>query len=695
MISVVVPVYNVQEYLDDCMQSIIDQTYRDIEIILINDGSKDNSAEICRKWALKDQRIRFIDKENEGQAKTRNVAIPLARGEWITFVDSDDWLDTTMLEKLYAAAENAGADISMCEAYTQNSEGKFSGYSLQRLDKPVIHIQKEKEFLLTVRYTLWSKLYKTSLFTDNKIEQPAIKFEDFACVPVLYALAQKVACVEENLYYYRYRPSSTVRDVRFIEDRIHALEYMMQGFLERGLGDEWGTVLKRICTERGLILMRQVYPLLNKSFQFFCEEYDALLKKYFHSGLSDISPRFQTQCKNGSINASVLGEYNLAVVGSYNLMIAAKIIMNLGMPDFMEQHVCFSSVISMMSDADESFYNMDLTHKNSFRQKHLVQDFTKSFAHKNVCEYKDIDFFLVDFLEERYDIGERNGCYFTLSDAFQDISSEIQLDYRVISRYSEEAEKLWEESCLKFIALLQKYISPERVILVRSVLCEKYGLSSEIQEYFPDVEEIRRTNWLLNRYYDFFVRNMPGIRVVNVDDLDWFTDKNYRHGCYPWHLNQTLYWYLQMRISAQIKDFGGTQIDRRLKEHYDWSQLPEQKDKWKGLFKGKEVLIWFEKEGTENICLTETIQNVMRYTYRNPYLIIIDGERTKKEYCGIKVGTSDVLQDEPKRFYVIVARCEKEENIAEKLENFGYRRDKDYCMESELAGKRISFLQLK
>ena len=112
MISIVVPIYNSEKWLEKCVKSLINQTYQDIEILLINDGSKDRSLEICNEYAKKDNRIVVIDKENEGVSATRNLGIKKAQGEFIQFVDSDDYADVQMCEKLLNAIENV--DLVVC-----------------------------------------------------------------------------------------------------------------------------------------------------------------------------------------------------------------------------------------------------------------------------------------------------------------------------------------------------------------------------------------------------------------------------------------------------------------------------------------------------------------------------------------------------------------------------------------------------
>ena len=121
-ISVIVPVYNVENYLKKCIDSIINQTFQDIEIICVNDGSTDNSRKILEEYKNKDSRIKIIDKENGGLSSARNAGIKTAEGEFLSFIDSDDWIDKTMLEKLYKNITGLNSDISICAVHRFDEE---------------------------------------------------------------------------------------------------------------------------------------------------------------------------------------------------------------------------------------------------------------------------------------------------------------------------------------------------------------------------------------------------------------------------------------------------------------------------------------------------------------------------------------------------------------------------------------------
>lgn len=123
MISVIVPVYNAEKYLDRCIQSILGQTYKDLELLLIDDGSTDSSGIICDKYAQQDTRIRVFHKENGGASTARNLGLDEAKGEWVAFVDSDDWIEAEMYEEMLAAAQYHSVDAVYCDMVMEESEG--------------------------------------------------------------------------------------------------------------------------------------------------------------------------------------------------------------------------------------------------------------------------------------------------------------------------------------------------------------------------------------------------------------------------------------------------------------------------------------------------------------------------------------------------------------------------------------------
>ena len=210
LISIIVPVYNVEKYLQKCIQSIINQTYKNIEIILVDDGSKDNSGKICDEFKQIDNRIKVIHKENGGLSDARNAGLKIAKGEYIGFVDSDDYIAQDMFETLYKLAKENNADISIVSFY-EIYNGKVIGVrdfkSLEEMDK----IEAMKELLIDskIQSYAWNKLFKKELFEN--IEFPTNKnFEDIATTLLLFEKANKVMLLEDPKYYYVRRDNSII-----------------------------------------------------------------------------------------------------------------------------------------------------------------------------------------------------------------------------------------------------------------------------------------------------------------------------------------------------------------------------------------------------------------------------------------------------------------------------------------------------
>ena len=219
-ISVIIPVYNVENYLGACLDSVHNQTLTDIEIICINDGSTDNSLNILNEYSKKDSRIRIITKENGGQATARNLGIKLAKGEYIAFVDSDDLIEPDMLEKLYTKAKDNNLDLAMCKIATYDNHTKeikdnvwyYMLGVFRDFEKDIFTHKDTKEFTCNIAVTPYNKIYKNSLLKDNDILFPeGLIFEDEKFFFDVYLRAKRVSIVDEFLYYYRVnRKGSTV-----------------------------------------------------------------------------------------------------------------------------------------------------------------------------------------------------------------------------------------------------------------------------------------------------------------------------------------------------------------------------------------------------------------------------------------------------------------------------------------------------
>lgn len=236
-ISIIVPVYNVKKYLSRCVDSILAQTLHDFELILIDDGSTDSSGKICDEYAAKDSRIRVMHQENQGQAAARNRALDIAQGEYIGFVDSDDYIHPQMYEVLMRHARKHDADISVCgyELVTQ-------GGVLKTLQNDACTQWNGKEFLTHCLlnhvdkkpWVLWDKIFRRSCFASLRMPEGRINEDNAVVYKTLYEAECVVDCSEE-LYYYFQHDQSTVNQ-RFAKkhlDWLIVLEEMLAYFAEK------------------------------------------------------------------------------------------------------------------------------------------------------------------------------------------------------------------------------------------------------------------------------------------------------------------------------------------------------------------------------------------------------------------------------------------------------------------------------
>lgn len=206
LVSVIIPVYNVQDYLQTCLDSVCNQTYTNMEIILVDDGSTDNSGRMCDRYATEDTRIRVIHKTNGGQSSARNLGIDIAQGQWLTFVDSDDLVAPDLIERLIQVVDDA--DMAMCDRQ------KFTDMPNVAAQPGVVEQYDNLSFLNKIydapRFiAIWGKLYKRSLFQEFRFSEGII-YEDEDALPQLIYASKKIVYLQEEKYFYRVRPGSTM-----------------------------------------------------------------------------------------------------------------------------------------------------------------------------------------------------------------------------------------------------------------------------------------------------------------------------------------------------------------------------------------------------------------------------------------------------------------------------------------------------
>ena len=215
-VSVIVPVYNVEKTLDRCMESILHQTFKDFEVIMVNDGSTDGSGNLCEQYASKYSNIRVIHKQNEGLGPTRDRGVDAAKGEYIYHCDSDDWLSPTLLEQTVKAMDKHLADVLIFgyTIFTETPEGAVEKYDEISVPNAIIEgTQKVREYFCEQYYnsfvvqSAWNRLYRRQFLIDNQLKFPPLRrCQDMAFSLSLFSKINKLVCLKESFYNYIIKP---------------------------------------------------------------------------------------------------------------------------------------------------------------------------------------------------------------------------------------------------------------------------------------------------------------------------------------------------------------------------------------------------------------------------------------------------------------------------------------------------------
>ena len=242
-VSIIVPIYKVEDYIRECIDSILAQTYPDFELILVDDGSPDSCGRICDDYAKGDNRIKVVHKVNGGISSARNAGLEVAKGEWIMHVDGDDWIEPDMIESLIEAAQITGADMVFGDFMKY---GPSAGYN----KLPTWSSDKKKSMTNYIAYvmtTIWGSIAKRSLYADHSLKSPEdISYcEDFHLIVRLCHFAKKVVNVHRPFYHYRYRPTSIMSNMsrKTEADEQWAYQDTIRFFKEQGVYEDYRKVM--------------------------------------------------------------------------------------------------------------------------------------------------------------------------------------------------------------------------------------------------------------------------------------------------------------------------------------------------------------------------------------------------------------------------------------------------------------------
>ena len=283
-VSIIMPVYNTEKYLKRCLEALVNQTLADIEIIAVNDGSTDSSLDILKEYAEKYSFIRVLNKENGGQATARNMGIKESTGEYIGFTDSDDYVDTTMFEKMYSLAKEKDCDMVECYFhYLMETEGEPK--VLQPRGR-VREYENQKDMLIDPQVSPWNKLYRREVLMQQDVNFPeGLIYEDTAFYIKTIPYVKKAAYLDEQLVYYFLRGNSTMNANKSqkVGNIFPVLENILEFYKKYGFYENYKEELEYFCVKIvlcsslsriGRVMDRELeQQLLDQSFAF--------IQKYF------------------------------------------------------------------------------------------------------------------------------------------------------------------------------------------------------------------------------------------------------------------------------------------------------------------------------------------------------------------------------------------------------------------------------
>lgn len=242
-VSIIVPIYNVEKYLEKCLNTLVNQTLSDIQIILVNDGSKDNSDKIAKEFQKKyPEKIIYLEKENGGLSDARNFGIPHATGEYIAFLDSDDYVELSIYEEMYNLAKKENSDMVECDFYWEYPEK--SKQDIGEL------YESKKEMLERIRVVAWNKLIKREVLEEAQVLFPkGYRYEDVEFTYKLIPYLEKVSFLKRPYIHYMQREGSISNSQNERTKEIfEVLEHVIEFYKEKELYEEYKTQLEYIYT---------------------------------------------------------------------------------------------------------------------------------------------------------------------------------------------------------------------------------------------------------------------------------------------------------------------------------------------------------------------------------------------------------------------------------------------------------------
>ena len=301
-VSIIVPVYNVEKYLDKCLKSLVNQTLKDIEIIVVNDGTKDNSQKIIDKYVNKYPKlVKSYIKENGGLSSARNYGLKYAKGKYIAFVDSDDYVETNMYQKLYDKAVEKDFDMVVCNLKYIYETKEVNAYS--NINKDILTKEEIKKSMINIYPSAWNKLFNKRLFKNKVLFKEKVWFEDVEFLYRLYPYINSIGTVEDYLYNYVQRKGAITST--FDERLFHYIDNfngIVKFYKEKKFFDEYEKELE-------YCYVRYLYATFIKQASNFKDK--KMYKKAVEEAIKNVKKYFPNYRKNKYFYKSLKGLYLL------------------------------------------------------------------------------------------------------------------------------------------------------------------------------------------------------------------------------------------------------------------------------------------------------------------------------------------------------------------------------------------------
>lgn len=319
-VSVIIPVYNTEKYLAACLDSVINQTLKELEIILIDDGSTDSSLKIMEQYYARfPERIHLFSKENGGQASARNMAIPLCRGEYIGFVDSDDTIEPEMYERMYMKAKETDADYVECDYVNVKVNEAGEPERIADYGGRVREYTSKKDMFIDPMLAPWNKMYRGTLLQSSKVTFPeGLIYEDTAFCLKAISFIERFAFVPEKFVVHFYRGGSTmnVNKSKRVANIFDVLKDVIAFYQEKGLFDDYRAELEYVVVKillcSSIIRISKVQDsALRKQ---LCRDTWSMIQEYF--------PRYK---KNGYIKKRGMRNLYMRCIAGWNITFFCKL----------------------------------------------------------------------------------------------------------------------------------------------------------------------------------------------------------------------------------------------------------------------------------------------------------------------------------------------------------------------------------